>query len=144
MAEHFPQNTTNRDNNEKEKVYEAEVIHEEYHREGSASYGNNRQDRGFQGRTWSWSSMSGGLGGFDTASRYAPAVTFFLLVVVLFRFGFLAGLGFLFFYALGAAFSTVQLVRRIAEGRTANPWPWRIGNWAVSFLLAGWLSGGFR
>lgn len=86
----------------------------------------------------------GGMGGFDVASRYAPAVTLFLLFVVLFRFGFLAGLGFLFFYAVGAAFSTVQLVRRMAEGKSVNPWPWRVGNWALSFLLAGWLSGGFR
>ena len=86
----------------------------------------------------------GGLGGFDAASRYAPAITAFLLIVVLIRFGFLAGLGFLFFYVIGAAFGTVQLIRRMAEGKAVYPWLWRIGNWAVSFVLAGWLSGGFR
>ena len=86
----------------------------------------------------------GGLGGFDTASRYAPAITAFLLIVVLVRFGFLAGLGFLFFYVIGAAFGTFQLIRRIAEGKAVYPWLWRIANWAIAFLLAGWLSGGFR
>ncbi len=139
---HLPSRDEGKDG---EKVYEAEVIHEEY-RSGSSS-GERREGATFRSTAWNWTSMRGGMGGmggFDVASRYAPAVTLFLLFVVLFRFGFLAGLGFLFFYAVGAAFSTVQLVRRMAEGKSVNPWPWRVGNWALSFLLAGWLSGGFR
>lgn len=142
---HLPRPTGHGDGNDKEKVYDAEVIHEEYHYNDATSSGGRRNGGdGFRATSWSWTSMRGGLGGFDAASRYAPAVTIFLLFVVLFRFGFLAGLGFLFFYAIGAAVGTVQLVRRMAEGKSVNPWLWRIGNWAVAFLLAGWLSGGFR
>lgn len=145
---HFPYTVENSDKNDKEKVYDAEVIHEEYrHEERTSSASGSQSRRGFHGTSWSWTSMRGGmggLGGFDAASRYAPAITAFLLIVVLVRFGFLAGLGFLFFYVISAAFGTVQLIRRMAEGKAVYPWIWRIGNWAVSFLLAGWLSGGFR
>ena len=145
---HLPHKFDNHTKSDGEKVYDAEVIHEEYRHEERTSYGNGSQEqRGFHGTTWSWTSMRGGMGGmggFDAASRYAPAITVFLLIVVLVRFGFLAGLGFLFFYAIGAAFGTLQLIRRIAEGKAASPWLWRIANWTISFLLAGWLSGGFR
>lgn len=145
---HLPHQFDNEAKNDGEKVYDAEVIHEEYrHEERTTSGAGSQGPRGFHASSWSWTSMRGGmggLGGFDAASRYAPAITAFLLIVVLVRFGFLAGLGFLFFYVIGAAFGTVQLIRRMAEGKAVYPWLWRIGNWAVSFVLAGWLSGGFR
>lgn len=140
---HLPPRSGNGANNDRENnVYDAEIVHGDYRSDDAAS-----SFKGFRAASWSWTSIRGDMGGmnaFDTASRYAPAVTLALLFIVLFRFGFLACLGFLFFYAIGAAYSTVQIIRRMAEGRSANPWPWRIGNWAVSFLLAGWLSGGFR
>lgn len=150
MSEQHPNLPHRFDNDAKsdgEKVYDAEVIHEEYRHEERTSSGGSQGRHGFHGTSWSWTSMRGGmggLGGFDTASRYAPAITVFLLIVVLVRFGFLAGLGFLFFYVIGAAFGTLQLIRRIAEGKAVYPWLWRIANWAIAFLLAGWLSGGFR
>ena len=142
-----PANGNGADNDREQKIYDAEIIHGEYRTDGTASSDCRRNAGGFHAASWSWTSMRGGMGGmntFDTASRYAPVVTLFLLFIVLFRFGFLACLGFLFFYAIGAAFSTVWLIRRMAEGKSATPWPWRIVNWTVSFLLAGWLSGGFH
>lgn len=142
---HLPRATGHDDGGDKEKVYDAEVIHEEYHYDTTATAGERRNGggSGFRMASWNWTS-TGGLGAFDAASRYVPAVTAILAIVVLFRFGFLACLGFLFFYAVGAAVGTVRLIRRMAEGKSLNPWLWRIGNWAVAFLLAGWLSGGFR
>ncbi len=34
-------------------------------------------------------------------------------------------------------------MRLLMQGREPNPWPWRIGNWLVCFLLTAWLAGGF-
>ena len=142
---HFPHTCRNgADNDREQKIYDAEIIHGEYRADDTASSEYRRNAGGFHTASWSWTSMRGGMNAFDAASRYAPVVTLFLLFTVLFRFGFLACLGFLFFYAIGAAFSTIRLIRRMAEGKSANPWPWRIGNWTASFLLAGWLSGGFH
>ena len=82
---HLPHRFDNDAKNDGEKVYDAEVIHEEYRHEERTSAGNGSQgQRGFHGASWSWTSMRGGmggLGGFDTASRYAPAITAFLLIV---------------------------------------------------------------
>ncbi len=34
-------------------------------------------------------------------------------------------------------------MRLLMQGRQANPWSWRMGNWLISFLLTAWLAGGF-
>ncbi|SDF70929.1 hypothetical protein [Desulfovibrio legallii] len=73
----------------------------------------------------------------------APCITFALFLVCLAQFGFLAGLGFVFFHTVGAVLGALSSVRRMAAGHVPNPWVWRLGNWAVSFLITVWLAGGF-
>ena len=136
------------------KVVEAEVLHgdadagherEDARRDGTAgsrreehfyyraTYGN-RGD-GFA-RLWSF-------GREDGNACLAPCITFTLFLVCLAQFGFLAGLGFVFFHTVGAVLGALSEVRRLAAGRVSNPWLWRLGNWAVSFLITVWLAGGF-
>lgn len=73
----------------------------------------------------------------------APCVTFALFLVCLAQFGLLAGIGFVVFHTLGSLLGVLRHMRGFAEGRIHNPWPWRLGNWFVSFLLTVWLAGGF-
>lgn len=73
----------------------------------------------------------------------APCVTFALFLVCLAQFGLLAGIGFAVFHTLGSLLGFLRQMRGLAEGRIHNPWPWRLGNWLVSFLLTVWLAGGF-
>lgn len=88
------------------------------------------------GGVWFHSGLAG-----DPLDRWAPAVTLALFVVVLVRFGFLAGLGFLFFHLAGSAVGMYRNIRALTLGRTPHPRLWRLASWAGSFALAGWLSG---
>lgn len=72
----------------------------------------------------------------------APAISLFLFLICLFRYGFLAGLGFVFFLGIGSAMGSWRNMRLLMYGRQYNPWAWRVGNWAVSFFLTVWLAGG--
>ena len=73
----------------------------------------------------------------------APCITFALFLVCLAQFGLLAGIGFVFFHIVGSVAGSMRDMRLLMQGREPNPWPWRIGNWLVCFLLTAWLAGGF-
>lgn len=88
------------------------------------------------GRMWT--------GGGDQSGCLAPCVTFALFMVCLAQFGFLAGIGFVVFHTIGSVLGVLRDLRQFSAGRVPNPWPWRLGNWAVSFLLTAWLAGAFH
>ena len=87
------------------------------------------------GRVW--------MGGNDQSGCLAASVTFALFMVCLAQFGFLAGIGFVFFHIIGTVMGVMRDLRQFSAGRLPNPWTWRIGNWAVSFLLTAWFAGAF-
>lgn len=148
------------------RVVDAEVVDEqetnrEHGRQNSSIWGGDGPD----GNSGSWSSGdsrgffysrtfgAGGGSGFGrvwtTAGQgqnacLAPCITFALFMVCLVQFGFLAALGFVFFHTIGSVMGTLRDLRRLGEGFSPQPWAWRIGNWALSFLLTAWLAGGFR
>ena len=80
----------------------------------------------------------------DTNACLTPCITFAIFFVCLAQFGFLAGLGFVFFHTLGAIMGTLRQMRSMAAGKIPNPWPWRFGNWLFSFLVTAWFAGGFN
>lgn len=88
------------------------------------------------GRVW--------MGGNEQNGCLAPCITFALFMVCLAQFGFLAGIGFIFFHIVGAIMGVMRDLRQFSAGRLPNPWPWRIGNWAISFLLTAWFAGAFH
>ena len=47
-------------------------------------------------------------------------------------------------FSAAASMGVLRDLRQIGAGRVPNPWPWRLGNWAVAFLLTAWLSGAFH
>lgn len=104
-----------------------------FYRMGGTFSGGNA---GF-GRVWTATGASG-------ASCLAPCVTFALFFVCLSQFGLLAGLGFAVFHLVGSIAGGIRSMRLLVEGREANPWTWRLGNWFVSFMLTVWLAGGFN
>lgn len=87
-------------------------------------------------RVWTATGASG-------TSCLAPCITFALFFVCLSQFGLLAGLGFAVFHLVGGIAGSIRSMRLLVEGREANPWSWRLGNWFVSFMLTVWLAGGF-
>lgn len=87
------------------------------------------------GRVWT--------GGNDQNGCLAPSITFAIFMVCLAQFGFLAGIGFVFFHIIGAVMGVMRDLRQFSTGRLPNPWTWRMGNWAVSFLLTAWFAGAF-
>lgn len=82
--------------------------------------------------------------GADGAGCLGPCVTFALFLVCLSQFGLLAGIGFAVFHLVGSMVGSLRSMRRLMEGRPANPWSWRLGNWFISFMLTAWLAGGFN
>lgn len=122
-------------------------------RAGSGQSGSGRQQfrsrffyRGTFGQTGGLGGMNLGrvwMGGNDQAGCLAASVTFALFMVCLAQFGFLAGIGFIFFHIIGAVMGVLRDLRQFSTGRLPNPWTWRIGNWAVSFLLTAWFAGAF-
>lgn len=73
-----------------------------------------------------------------------PAITFALFLICLGKYGLLAAIGFLVFYAIGSVIGTVHSARMLIAGRLVNPWMWRTGSWLISFVLTVWLAGGFK
>lgn len=85
-----------------------------------------------------------GSGGFVGGGSCLPGcITLFMPVLCAVQFGVLAAVGFLFFYMIGSGIAIFAGLQRVMQGRTLNPWIPRVINWGVSWLLAGWLSGGF-
>lgn len=146
------------------RVLDAEVLGPEdaSGREGAAGRsdacrdGNARHQEGTAGGRFS--SMGGAFGGragagfgrvwtatgADGNTCLAPCITFALFLVCLSQFGLLAGIGFAVFHLAGAIAGSIRSMRLLMEGRRANPWTWRLGNWFVSFMLTVWLAGGFN
>lgn len=123
------------DNNERARVVDAEIV-------DGPDNGRANPGRAFYGygnginrlRINSYYSDSGCL---------AALVTFFVFCACLGQFGLLAAIGFFFFHTIGSIMGTFRASSRLVAGLPWSPWPWRCGNWLVSFLLTAWLAGGF-
>ena len=48
------------------------------------------------------------------------------------------------FHAIGSVLNSMREMRSMLAGNPPNPWPGRILSWTISFLLVGWLPGGFQ
>lgn len=144
-------------NNEQRRVLDAEVLEpgQEHERRNSRTGAFGDQDRhsgrGFGGAEFRGGFGPGGLrfghiwtsGRMEQNACLAPCITFALFLVCLAQFGLLAGIGFVFFHIVGSVAGSMRDMRLLMQGREPNPWPWRIGNWLVCFLLTAWLAGGF-
>ena len=71
------------------------------------------------------------------------SVTLFLALIAFLAYGFLAGLGFLFFSAVGLGLTFFVFIKRIFSGKSSNFLLMAILTWAVSWLLVAWMSGAF-
>lgn len=133
--------------NEDPKIIDVEVI-EDHKSEGGQSrqraykrtiYTNGRYRTSFQGN---------GFSGFMSAAPInasgcmAPAITLGLFIVCLGQFGLFAAISFFVFHLIGAIMGSIHQARLLIAGLPASPWPWRVGNWVVSFLITMWLAGG--
>ena len=156
---------------EQRRVIDAEVVfmsdrqqNQEQHQD--TTYGRNGRQGGSEGygqtdgRGRFYQRTFGGrnFGGFQSGSPLgqiwitgrdssnaclAPCITFAIFLVCLAQFGFLAGLGFVFFHTIGSIAGTLRQMRLMTAGVMPNPWLWRMGNWILSFLVTVWLAGGF-
>jgi hypothetical protein len=145
------------------RVVDVEVLHGSEEEHNGAGYGpghgagqgghtgqGNRNGGFFYSGTFRSTGMGNmGFGsmwtsGGDQSGCLAPCVTFALFMVCLAQFGFLAGIGFVVFHTMGSVMGVLRDLRQISAGRIPNPWPWRLGNWAVSFMLTAWLAGAFH
>ena len=146
------------------RVFDAEVVGPDEGEGTGARTQSGAGQGGAGGDAWGQSSASGqrfyrmggtfgngaGFGrvwtatGADGAGCLAPCVTFALFFVCVSQFGLLAGIGFVVFHLAGSIAGSIRSMRRLVEGRAANPWAWRLGNWFVSFMLTAWLAGGFN
>ncbi|MSS26681.1 hypothetical protein FYJ44_01160 [Desulfovibrio sp. PG-178-WT-4] len=142
-------------NQDQRRVLDAEVLEpgqEHSRNDHDAMFGGQGQEqgRGFSGAQFGGFG-SGGLhfgriwtsGRADQNACLAPCISFALFMVCLAQFGLLAGIGFVFFHIVGSVAGGLRDMRQLMQGRQPNPWPWRMGNWLVSFLLTAWLAGGF-
>lgn len=129
--------TQNNDNSNSEQsiVHEPEIINPE---DNSWPRGRNFRNsaNNLSGQTWFYSPM-------DMSGCASPFITLFLFLIMLGQYGLLAAIGFLVFYTCGAIIGSLRITRGLVLGVLINPWPWRIGNWIISFLLTIWLAGGF-
>ena len=142
---------------EQRRVLDAEVLEpgQEHDRRNGHAGAFDDQDRhsgrGFGGAEFRRGFGTGGLrfghiwtsGRMEQNACLAPCITFALFLVCLAQFGLLAGIGFVFFHIVGSVAGSMRDMRQLMQGREPNPWPWRIGNWLVCFLLTAWLAGGF-
>lgn len=135
--------------NDKKEVLEAEYVGESEHepaRSGSSgSYYYTQQSS--SGHTWQ---QAGGqrisfihirTNRPDACQGMQPAmcITLVIFLSCLLNWGFLAALGFAFFYAIAATIGLTYNVQRLLSGRQPRPWAWRIGSWLVCLLLVSWL-----
>ena len=103
------------------------------------SYSGTGSRNGFDGGRVTFISMAGPSAPGHQGLPLAPLLTLSLFLACLFQWGFLAALGFAFFYAIASALGVYNNVRTIMQGRMPNPWLWRIGSWVVCMLLVSWL-----
>lgn len=111
------------------RVYDVEILEPENGRDTRW-----RRAASFQGGNFRIISAS------DGAGCAAMFITFFIFLVLTAQYGLLAGICFIFFHIIGAIAGSFYATRRLIVGLPWNPWPWRAGNWLVSFLLTVWLA----
>ncbi len=133
------------DNNKKE-VLEAEYVGETEHDPArTGAYGYSQRPSSGQG----WQGGRGPHISFHyirtnrtdacQGMQIANCITLVIFLSCLFNWGFLAALGFAFFYAIAAGIGLTWNVQRLLSGRMPMPWAWRIGSWLVCLLLVSWL-----
>ncbi|MDO5537632.1 MAG: hypothetical protein Q4F72_08900 [Desulfovibrionaceae bacterium] len=69
----------------------------------------------------------------------ATIITLGLIFGCLFQWGFLAALGFVFFYIICSAVGIYCNLQTVLRGRVPNPWISRLCAWGVSLMLVSWL-----
>ncbi len=123
----------------KVEVIEAEIIDEGHEqRQGYAgsgdAYGNVNGFGRVHGRGWQQS------GAFGHASRELSClpglITLVLGVSLGFQLGFLASLGFFFFYVVGSALAMVVTLRRTLMGKKVFVWLNRALVWICAYAIA--------
>ncbi len=119
------------------RVFEAEVVGYVLH--GGKRSGWSSFQSGPQGPRLTYFSMMGPGAPGHQGMSLASAITLGIFAACLVQWGFLAGLGFLFFHFLASAAGVYHNFRMVLEGRVPNPWLWRAGSWAFSLLLVSWL-----
>lgn len=136
-----------------ERVIEAEIIHDGCDDgRGQGPYGHScRGGYGQEQFRGSRSPWNGGLhfqtiwtSGGSRQAGLAPGITLALIIIAGIQFGLLASIGFMVFHAIGSVLNSMREMRSMLAGNPPNPWPGRILSWTISFLLVGWLSGGFQ
>ena len=93
----------------------------------------------FRFATWSGNTPLGG------GSCLPGAITLVLVLACGVQFGFLAALGFVFFYLIGSAAASAISLQRLMQGKPLSPffqWAPRVVVWAGAWLLTAWLAGG--
>lgn len=130
------------DTENKAPVYEAEIVAPES--SGSHAGGSKRawqrvyyQPGSSVNGVWMWSPL-------DSGGCLAGLITLAFLIACLGQFGILAAIGFLVFHTIGSIMGTLHSARQLMQGRIWNAWPWRIGNWLVSYIITAFLAGGFN
>lgn len=128
-------------NDEKPRVLDVEIIEPDGKGGKKTWYYHSRSSDGASQTAYSGYFSSLPMGG---AGCLAPFVTACLFFFCLGNYGLLAGIGFFVFHVIGAIMGSIQQARQLMLGLPASPWPWRVGNWIISFLLTVWLAGGFH
>lgn len=101
-----------------------------------SSPGFGQRDYGPQGKiVWSYSN-------FNNPGCVAAAITFGIFLILVARYGLLAGIGFFVFHVIGSIINTMLASRALMAGRSYPLWPGRIINWLICALLTIWLAGG--
>ncbi len=109
---------------QRQTVVDAEVVNT------GSDYG-----RGSGQTRYTYFSMMGPASPGHQGREYAGIITLFLFFYCLMQWGFLAALGFAFFYVTGSAVGLYWMLRSLLAGRVPNPWLWRTGTWLASMLL---------
>ncbi len=107
------------------------------------------RDGSFRSGGWSSSSQGGRrftyfsmMGPSAPGHQQMPLASFITLVLFFscwFQWGFLAALGFAFFYFIASAVGIWHNLQTVLRGGIPNPWLSRIFSWGISLLLVSWL-----
>lgn len=137
-------------------VVDVEIVHDGQQTGGQSGF-HSAGWRSGNARSFTWTSWkaSGGNGGSGTGGmpgfgsfggmqgQYAGLsfwITLGLMLACGMQYGFLAAIGFLFFYVIGAALGMFFTVSHLLNGRVINPWLIRGCNWTACWLLTAWLA----
>lgn len=131
---------------DKKNIVDVEVISEEHddsRKKGGTYtatyyYTNSGNGTGYE-RHYTYQDMFGLHAPGRDGLQYAGIVTLTLFFFCLFKWGFLAALGFAFFEAVGSAFGLYYNLHTLLEGRVPNPWISRMIIWCVSLGLVAML-----